>query len=128
MRSVKACVALWSRRLRLPRPRHGLALWLFLSPALIAPGAPGKGIIDFDRDPTGALPADWESAMTKTGGAPDWQILRDETARSKPNVLAQMSTDRTAGRFPIAVYRRASFKDGELSVRFKPVSGTVDQA
>jgi hypothetical protein len=34
----------------------------------------------------------------------------------------------TAGRFPLAIYSGATFRDGELSVRFKPVSGSVDQA
>jgi hypothetical protein len=87
-----------------------------------------RTIVDFDREPAGPLPPDWESAMTKTGGAPEWQVRPDGTAPSKPNVLAQISTDRTAGRFPLAIYRAASFKDGEVSVRFKPVSGAVDQA
>lgn len=101
---------------------------VFFVVTLIVPGAPGSRVVDFDRDAAGSLPADWESAMTKTGGAPDWQIIRDPTAPTRPNVLAQLSMDRTAGRFPLAVYRNAWFKDGEISVRFKPVSGAVDQA
>jgi hypothetical protein len=39
-----------------------------------------------------------------------------------------LSTDRTAGRFPLAVYQAVTFRDGEVSVRFKPVSGVIDQA
>jgi hypothetical protein len=42
--------------------------------------------------------------------------------------LAQLSTDRTAGRFPLAVLRDVTFRDGEVSVRFKPVAGKVDEA
>jgi hypothetical protein len=43
-------------------------------------------------------------------------------------VLAQLSTDRTAGRFPLAILEAVSVKNGTLSVCFKPVSGVVDQA
>jgi hypothetical protein len=66
--------------------------------------------------------------MTHTGGAPRWEVLADPSAPSPPNVLAQTSTDKTGGRFPLALYEKASFTDGELSVDFKPVSGAVDQA
>src|ERR1019366_10667244 len=52
---------------------------------------------------------------------------RDDSAPSKPNVLAQVSTDRTAGRFPLAIWDSATLKDGTGTVRFKAVSGTVDQ-
>jgi hypothetical protein len=75
----------------------------------------------------GAVPAGWTVAMTHTGGAPRWEVLRDDSSPSKPNVLAQVSTDRTAGRFPLAIWDRVSLKDGTLSVRFKAVSGSVDQ-
>jgi len=66
--------------------------------------------------------------MTKSGAAPRWEILQDQTAPSKPNVLAQLSSDRTAGRFPMAIMRGVTIRDGEVSVRFKPVAGEVDQA
>jgi hypothetical protein len=46
---------------------------------------------------------------------------------SKPNVFAQISTDRTAGRFPLAIGDRASIKDGAVSVKFKAISGSLDQ-
>ncbi len=39
-----------------------------------------------------------------------------------------MSKDRTDYRFPLAIYKPFSGKDLEVSVRFKPVAGTVDQA
>lgn len=84
--------------------------------------------INFDSAKSGALPPGWSSAMTHQGGAPKWEILRDGTAPSQPNVLAQVSTDKTGGRFPLAVYDKSNLKDGEVSVKFKPVAGTVDQA
>ena len=65
--------------------------------------------------------------MTHKGGAPKWEVLKDDTAPSKPNVLAQTSNDPTDGRFPLAILDKSNFKDGELSVRTKAISGKVDQ-
>lgn len=88
----------------------------------------GAQTISFDALKTGAVPPDWTVAMTHVGGAPQWEILPDPSAPSKPHVLAQISTDNTSGRFPLAIYNPASFANGSLSVRFKPVSGKKDQA
>jgi hypothetical protein len=84
--------------------------------------------ITFDNVKPGALPPGWTSAMTHNGGAPRWEVRSDDTAPSKPNVLAQLSDDRTSGRFPLAIYEKASVKDGEVSVKCKPISGRGDQA
>jgi len=82
----------------------------------------------FDSDAAGSMPSGWIVAMTHTGGAPKWEVVRDETAPSKPHVLAQVSNDPTSGRFPLAIYEKASLKGGLLTVKFKPVSGARDQA
>ena len=94
-----------------------------LLPALVC----SAEIITFDTAKPGAVPDGWTVAMTHTGGAPKWEVLRDDSAPSKPNVLAQTSADRTAGRFPLAIWDRMSFKDGIVSVKFKAVSGSIDQ-
>lgn len=92
-----------------------------------APNRSRAEIINFDATPAGALPPGWTSAMTHTGGAPKWEVVADSTAPSKPNVLAQLSSDPTDGRFPLAILEKSNFKDGELSVRTKAISGHVDQ-
>ncbi len=84
--------------------------------------------INFDRATPGAPPSGWTVAMTHKGGAPKWEVLKDDSAPSKPNVFAQLSTDATGGRFPLAIYEKSSIKDGSLSVRFKAVSGNTDEA
>lgn len=84
--------------------------------------------INFDNAGPGTVPPGWTVAMTHKGGAPKWEVVKDDSAPSKPNVLAQVSNDVTGGRFPLAVYDNANLKDGVLSVRFKAVSGGVDQA
>ncbi len=43
-------------------------------------------------------------------------------------MLAQVDADTTDYRFPVAVANEPSLRDVKLSVRCKPVSGTVDQA
>ena len=85
-------------------------------------------VIHFDDSPVSTLPSGWSAGMTHKGGAPKWEVVRDPSAPSQPNVLAQTSKDSTGGRFPFAVYNGATFKDGSVSVRFKAVSGGVDQA
>src|SRR5262249_522517 len=55
-------------------------------------------------------------------------VVRDESAPSPPYVLAQVSSDATAGRFPLAIWDAVSIRDGEVSVAFKTVDGIVDQA
>lgn len=93
--------------------------------ALSAAGA--AQVINFDSAQPGALPPGWTQAMTHNGGAPKWEVRKDDSAPSKPHVLAQTSNDPTDGRFPLAILDKANLKDGELSVKFKPISGRVDQ-
>jgi hypothetical protein len=84
-------------------------------------------VVTFDRAAVGTLPPGWTISMTHAGGAPKWEVLVDETAPSRPNVLGQISTDRTAGRFPLAIWNSATLRDGTVTVKFKAISGSVDQ-
>jgi hypothetical protein len=84
-------------------------------------------VVRFDAA-VGTLPAGWTVAMTHAGGEPRWQVTRDPSAPGHFTVLAQTSQDKTAGRFPLAIWDGASIRNGEVSVDFKTVSGTVDQA
>jgi hypothetical protein len=83
---------------------------------------------NFDQASLGSLPSNFISSRTGGGDLGTWAVLSDTTQPSKPNVLAQTSTDSTDYRFPMAVLNDGVFKDFELSVRFKSVSGSVDQA
>jgi hypothetical protein len=66
--------------------------------------------------------------MTHDGAAPRWEIVRDESAARPLYVLAQLSHDSTAGRFPLAIWDRIEVRDGDVSVAFKTMNGAVDQA
>jgi hypothetical protein len=85
-------------------------------------------VLDFDTSEVGKAPAGFSTVLTGGGGPVSWVIQEDQTAPSGRNVLAQTSTDETSSRFPLCLYDDFTAKDVEVSVKFKPVSGKVDQA
>ena len=89
----------------------------------------GKAVtIDFEQYEVGKLPADFEMGLTGGGGAVEWVIHEDPDAPAGRKVLEQTSKDDTDNRFPLCVYKSLEAKDVEVSVKFKPVAGKVDQA
>ena len=82
---------------------------------------------NFDDDPTGQPPKGFEFGRTGQGRQGKWEVQSVPDAPSGKNVLAQVDTDTTDYRFPIA-FTGPELKDLQLSVRCKPVSGKVDQA
>jgi hypothetical protein len=64
---------------------------------------------------------------TGDGGAAEWSLVADASAAGG-RAIAQVSKDKTNYRFPLAIYKPFSGEDLEVLVRFKPVTGTVDQA
>lgn len=95
---------------------------------LLAPALALGDVITFEGGDVGSVPTGWTVAMTSEGGQPRWEVVRDATSPAGERVLAQISDDRTSGRFPLAIYQDVETVDGSVSVRFKPVSGRVDQA
>ncbi|GAA0574742.1 hypothetical protein GCM10009416_11810 [Craurococcus roseus] len=82
----------------------------------------------FEDAPTGAPPPGFTFALTGGGGPVRWVVLEDPSAPAGGKVLAETSQDRTDDRFPLAILDGFEARDAAVSVRFKPVSGTVDQA
>lgn len=83
-------------------------------------------VVTFDTGQVGRAPSGWTVAMTNHGSPPQWQILKDRTAPTQPYVLAQTSTD-TTERYPLAILDGVNVKDGDVSVRIKPVAGKEDR-
>jgi hypothetical protein len=81
--------------------------------------------VDFSEDAVGQAPSGFEFGHTAKAGAPGKWIVQAEGAN---RYLAQVDADRTNARFPVAVLSDIQASDVDLSVRFKPVSGRVDQA
>jgi hypothetical protein len=110
--------------------RRGGVGFLLAALLVFAGAAWGQGggamIVDLSKLPANLEP-DFTLWRTGQGDAGEWSLIADPTATGG-RAIAQVSKDRTDYRFPLAVYKPYSGKDLELSVRFKPVAGTVDQA
>jgi hypothetical protein len=75
---------------------------------------------NFDNDKVGAIAGGF---LNESG---EWKVAADQTAPSKPNVLAQLA--KSAGSaFNVVLVDGKSFKDVDLSVRMKAVAGREDQ-
>ncbi len=85
-------------------------------------------VLDFEKDRVGEPPVEFTIAQTGLGESPRWRVEEDPSAPGGKGVLVQRSADGTRSRFPLAIYDKASLADGTISVRFKPISGSVDQA
>ncbi len=110
--------------------RSRLTYLLTLTTTAFAPATfaqSGNRSWNFDQDVLGKLPANFTSALTGQGTIGHWEVMKDDSAPSPPNVLAQTSADTTDYRFPLAIAEGTSYKDLALSVKFKTISGRVDQ-
>jgi hypothetical protein len=81
--------------------------------------------VDFSDGAVGQAPKGFEFGHTAKAGAPGKWIVQAEGSNK---YLAQVDPDNTRSRFPVAVVSDVNAADVDLSVRFKPVSGRVDQA
>ena len=81
--------------------------------------------VDFTQDTAGQPPKGFEFGLTAKVGAPGRWVVQVE---GDNRFLAQLDADRTRSRFPVAVVADIRTADVDLSVRFRPVSGQVDQA
>src|SRR6266853_1276645 len=79
--------------------------------------------VNFDDLKTGAPPPGWTDTKTGKGNA-KWEVVADDSAPSKPNVLKQSGV----ATYPVCIKDDASLKDGYVEVKFKPLSGKEDQA
>jgi hypothetical protein len=95
--------------------------WVFLV-GLQLLAADGR-VIDFDALPVGAMPPGWSVPAGVPGPPSRWEVRKDQTAPTQPYVLAQVSSDPAADRFPLAILDGVAFRDGDVSVRIKPVAG-----
>jgi 3-keto-disaccharide hydrolase len=97
--------------------------WIVVSMTLIVHGATRK--VDFSDDAVGQAPQGFEFGHTAKVGAPGKWVVQAEGSNK---YLVQVDPDNTRSRFPVAVISDLTAADVDLSARFKPVSGRVDQA
>jgi hypothetical protein len=75
---------------------------------------------NFDADKVGEIAAGF------SGEVGEWKVVADETAPSKPNVLAQAAKSEKPI-YNIALVKDVTAKDLDVSVRFRAVAGSIDQ-
>lgn len=81
--------------------------------------------VDFTQDAVGQSPKGFEFGHTAKVGNPGKWVVQAEGSNK---FLAQLDADRTGSRFPVAVLADVKAANVDLSVRFRPISGQVDQA
>lgn len=85
----------------------------------------GARTVDFSSDTVGQPPAGFQFGHTARAGTPGrWEVQ----AEGENTFLAQLDADAARSRFPVAVLQDVTTADVDLSVRFRPISGRVDQA
>ena len=105
----------------------GLAACLLALIQMPARAQTGAIMIPLENMTVGAAPTDFEFARTGQGGPSQWVVVEDSGAGGS-RAIEQSSTDRTDYRFPLAIYQLTTAKNVEVTLRFKPMAGKVDQA
>ena len=100
---------------------YGIVAWLAL--AMCGPMA-SRGSADMVKFDASKGLGDFEFAKTGGGKPGEWSIVKNDAVQA----LAQTSTDSTDNRFPLAIYRPFAGRDVDVSTRFLPAAGKVDQA
>ena len=113
-------------------PGSGFAISIAIVMGGLAVSAPStaqstKVEVDIASMQPAQEPSDFTFWHTGGGGPTEWRVVSDPAA-VRQAAIAQTSTDTTNYRFPLAVYKPVSAKDVDVTLRFKPVGGKVDQA
>jgi hypothetical protein len=95
-----------------------LALGLVLAAVVVA--AQGKVSWNFDADKVGEIAKGFTNEVGK------WEVVADDTAPSKPNVLAQLAKS-SGSTFNITLVNDTNYKDVDITVKMKAIAGSADQ-
>jgi hypothetical protein len=83
---------------------------------------------DFEKAPLGAMPPGFSAALTGDGPPPRWQVLEADQPGGGRRVLAQTSAEPNSYRYPVCVSDSPWMTHVSATVRFRCISGQVDQA
>lgn len=98
-----------------------------LSLLLLAASARADDKWTFEDAKVGALPAGWSSAKTGRGEGSVWKVQEDPSAPAGARVLTQTSSAGPNPLFNLCVADGTSYKDLDLTVSFKALTGRLDQ-
>jgi hypothetical protein len=83
--------------------------------------------ITFERDVVGIPPSDFDSWGTGDAGPGLWAVVHDDSSQSV-HALEQYRRDPTEQRVALAIYKPFTGDNLEVTIRFKAVSGSLDQS
>ena len=75
--------------------------------------------VNFDNLKPTSFPPYWTAITTRPQEPARWEVRRDATAPSRPNVFAQVSGVNDNSEYALAVFDKVICRDGDLSVKFK---------
>jgi hypothetical protein len=84
------------------------------------PAQNGKMSWNFDGDKAGEIAKGFTSEVGK------WQVMADDTAPSKPNILAQLAKN-SGSIYNITLVNDTNYKDVDIIVKMKAIAGNTDQ-
>ncbi len=84
--------------------------------------------VNFERSDLGKLPRDFTTALTGRGGPVSWVLREDSEAPNGGPVLVQETWEAINYRFPLCIYDKVFARDVAAEVKWKAVSGKVDEA
>jgi hypothetical protein len=100
-----------------------IAAMIILVSALAASAFAAQGeqsVWNFDSDKPGPITKGFTNVTGK------WEVVADDTAPSKPNVLAQ-SAKSSGSTFNMTLVNDTAYKDVDITVAMKAISGVADQ-
>jgi len=82
----------------------------------------------FDKEKVGAVPNGWRTDETNGRGKPGkWEVVKNNSAPTLPNVIALTQTKNTGGTFNLLIAEKTRFRNVEIKVKVKAMSGKEDQ-
>jgi hypothetical protein len=106
--------------------RIAVLLTILLGAPLL--GAADETKLTFSKVDANKLPRGWKAEQTNEGkDSSIWKVVPDKTAPSKSGYVLYQSAKSRSQVFNLCVAQDTKFKDGEISVHFKPIAGKVDQ-
>jgi hypothetical protein len=105
--------------------------FILLLPTLLLTMLPNDGPtywLRFDNDEVQQSPLGFTTAVTGVGEPARWYVVRDETAPSQPNALAQPETEAIENRYPLCVFDGVTVKNLSCVASIKIVSGHEDMS
>lgn len=79
----------------------------------------GGETVSFDNLKPKTFPPYWTATSNRPSETSRWEVLRDATAPSRPNVLVKEAGPANDSEFSMAVFDKVVCRDGDLSVKFK---------